>query len=157
MFSVFGGGEWKKSYQPRNKETFCLPRSLGYFKAPSLLSSYCRSRLADFFTNCQPESRAVSSCLKENYADCLLAYSGLIGKTGEKQDGRIVWFTSTHGLLSPVTMWRRSNLQGTLWGLDVRLLGLACKKKKKAKNEASGHTQRQRQEAGLLRSRKTAV
>nr|XP_020038012.1 GDNF family receptor alpha-1 isoform X4 [Castor canadensis] len=38
----------------------------------------CRSRLADFFTNCQPESRSVSSCLKENYADCLLAYSGLI-------------------------------------------------------------------------------
>ncbi|EPY82161.1 GDNF family receptor alpha-1 precursor [Camelus ferus] len=37
------------------------------------------SRLADFFTNCQPESRSVSSCLKENYADCLLAYSGLIG------------------------------------------------------------------------------
>uniref|UniRef100_A0A0A0MXY7 GDNF family receptor alpha-1 n=1 Tax=Rattus norvegicus TaxID=10116 RepID=A0A0A0MXY7_RAT len=39
----------------------------------------CRSRLADFFTNCQPESRSVSNCLKENYADCLLAYSGLIG------------------------------------------------------------------------------
>ncbi|XP_048362144.1 GDNF family receptor alpha-1 [Sphaerodactylus townsendi] len=39
----------------------------------------CRSRLADFFTNCQPESRSISSCLKENYADCLLAYSGLIG------------------------------------------------------------------------------
>uniref|UniRef100_H2ZZS2 GDNF family receptor alpha 1 n=2 Tax=Latimeria chalumnae TaxID=7897 RepID=H2ZZS2_LATCH len=39
----------------------------------------CRSRLADFFTNCQPESRSVSSCLKENYAHCLLAYSGLIG------------------------------------------------------------------------------
>uniref|UniRef100_A0A8C6R0V1 GDNF/GAS1 domain-containing protein n=1 Tax=Nannospalax galili TaxID=1026970 RepID=A0A8C6R0V1_NANGA len=39
----------------------------------------CRSRLLDFFTNCQPESRSVSSCLKENYADCLLAYSGLIG------------------------------------------------------------------------------
>ncbi|XP_012859614.1 GDNF family receptor alpha-1 [Echinops telfairi] len=38
----------------------------------------CRSRLADFFTNCQPEPRSVSGCLKENYADCLLAYSGLI-------------------------------------------------------------------------------
>ncbi|XP_040462571.1 GDNF family receptor alpha-1 [Falco naumanni] len=44
----------------------------------------CRSRLADFFTNCQPESRSVSSCLKENYADCLLAYSGLIGKAAGK-------------------------------------------------------------------------
>ncbi|XP_063077341.1 GDNF family receptor alpha-1b [Engraulis encrasicolus] len=39
----------------------------------------CRSRLADFFANCQPESRSVSGCLKESYADCLLAYSGLIG------------------------------------------------------------------------------
>lgn len=39
----------------------------------------CRSRLADFFANCQPEPRSVSGCLKENYADCLLAYSGLIG------------------------------------------------------------------------------
>ncbi|XP_028651596.1 GDNF family receptor alpha-1b [Erpetoichthys calabaricus] len=39
----------------------------------------CRSRLADFFANCQPESRSMSGCIKENYADCLLAYSGLIG------------------------------------------------------------------------------
>ncbi|XP_019900336.2 GDNF family receptor alpha-1b [Esox lucius] len=39
----------------------------------------CRSRLADFFTNCQPETRSISGCLRENYADCLLAYSGLIG------------------------------------------------------------------------------
>lgn len=39
----------------------------------------CRSRLADFFSNCQPEARSISGCLKESYADCLLAYSGLIG------------------------------------------------------------------------------
>ncbi|XP_061913957.1 GDNF family receptor alpha-1-like isoform X1 [Entelurus aequoreus] len=39
----------------------------------------CRSRLADFFANCQPEPRSLSGCLRENYADCLLAYSGLIG------------------------------------------------------------------------------
>ncbi|KAK7901413.1 hypothetical protein WMY93_018182 [Mugilogobius chulae] len=39
----------------------------------------CRSRLADFFANCQPEPRSTTGCLKENYADCLLAYSGLIG------------------------------------------------------------------------------
>ncbi|KAF7253466.1 GDNF family receptor alpha-1, partial [Varanus komodoensis] len=38
-----------------------------------------RSRLADFIANCQPETQSISSCLKENYADCLLAYSGLIG------------------------------------------------------------------------------
>lgn len=53
-------------------------------------SSCCRSRLADFFTNCQPESRSVSSCLKENYADCLLAYSGLIGKKAGKGGGLFV-------------------------------------------------------------------
>ncbi|OCT71282.1 hypothetical protein XELAEV_18034260mg, partial [Xenopus laevis] len=39
----------------------------------------CRSRLADFLTDCQPEPRSPSGCLKENYAECLLAYSGLIG------------------------------------------------------------------------------
>ncbi|KPP56850.1 hypothetical protein Z043_125491 [Scleropages formosus] len=38
-----------------------------------------RSRLADFFSNCQVEPRSLSGCLKENYGDCLLAYSGLIG------------------------------------------------------------------------------
>ncbi|XP_036431016.1 GDNF family receptor alpha-1a isoform X1 [Colossoma macropomum] len=46
----------------------------------SCKSNYiCRSRLADFFANCQPEPRSLSGCLKENYADCLLSYSGLIG------------------------------------------------------------------------------
>lgn len=63
-----------------------VQKKLGLFSNTSSpfpqLSSCCRSRLADFFTNCQPESRSVSSCLKENYADCLLAYSGLIGKMG---------------------------------------------------------------------------
>ncbi|XP_068114032.1 GDNF family receptor alpha-1 [Hyperolius riggenbachi] len=39
----------------------------------------CRSRLAHFFTDCQPDPRSASGCLKENYAECLLAYSGLIG------------------------------------------------------------------------------
>ncbi|XP_071776438.1 GDNF family receptor alpha-1b [Centroberyx gerrardi] len=39
----------------------------------------CRSRLADFISNCQPEPRSISGCLRENYADCLLSYSGLIG------------------------------------------------------------------------------
>uniref|UniRef100_A0A668RLU9 GDNF family receptor alpha n=1 Tax=Oreochromis aureus TaxID=47969 RepID=A0A668RLU9_OREAU len=39
----------------------------------------CRSRLADFISNCQPEVHSISGCLRENYADCLLSYSGLIG------------------------------------------------------------------------------
>ena len=39
-----------------------------------------RSRLADFISTCQPEARSVSGCLRENYADCLLSYSGLIGE-----------------------------------------------------------------------------
>ncbi|MED6267303.1 hypothetical protein CHARACLAT_010753, partial [Characodon lateralis] len=37
------------------------------------------SRLADFLSSCQPEVRSISGCLRENYADCLLSYSGLIG------------------------------------------------------------------------------
>ncbi|KAF3704395.1 GDNF family receptor alpha-1 [Channa argus] len=39
----------------------------------------CRSRLADFISNCQPEVHSISGCMRENYADCLLSYSGLIG------------------------------------------------------------------------------
>ncbi|XP_028990539.1 GDNF family receptor alpha-1b [Betta splendens] len=39
----------------------------------------CRSRLADFISNCQPEAHSMSGCLRENYAGCLLSYSGLIG------------------------------------------------------------------------------
>lgn len=53
-----------------------IPSSLTFF---SLSLPTLRSRLADFFANCQPEPRSVSGCLKESYADCLLAYSGLIG------------------------------------------------------------------------------
>ncbi|KAI4793409.1 hypothetical protein KUCAC02_032745, partial [Chaenocephalus aceratus] len=30
-------------------------------------------------TICQPEPRSLSGCLKENYADCLLSYSGIVG------------------------------------------------------------------------------
>uniref|UniRef100_A0AAV2LLW9 GDNF/GAS1 domain-containing protein n=1 Tax=Knipowitschia caucasica TaxID=637954 RepID=A0AAV2LLW9_KNICA len=37
------------------------------------------SRLADFLSNCEPEARSISGCLRENYADCLLSYSGLVG------------------------------------------------------------------------------
>ncbi|XP_076830882.1 GDNF family receptor alpha-1a isoform X1 [Brachyhypopomus gauderio] len=61
------------SYEERDKPN-CLALQA------SCRSNYiCRSRLADFFANCQPEPRSLSGCLKENYADCLLSYSGLIG------------------------------------------------------------------------------
>uniref|UniRef100_A0A8C7WPJ0 Gdnf family receptor alpha 1b n=1 Tax=Oryzias sinensis TaxID=183150 RepID=A0A8C7WPJ0_9TELE len=39
----------------------------------------CRSRLLDFTSNCQSEVHSISGCFTENYADCLLAYSRLIG------------------------------------------------------------------------------
>lgn len=60
-----------------NEETFC---GLLFITAYIYLYIFFRSRLADFLSNCQPEARSISGCLKENYADCLLAYSGLIGK-----------------------------------------------------------------------------
>ncbi|XP_036387618.1 GDNF family receptor alpha-1b [Megalops cyprinoides] len=61
------------SYEDREKP-HCLS-----LQAACKTNYICRSRLADFFANCQPESRSLSGCLKENYADCLLSYSGLIG------------------------------------------------------------------------------
>ncbi|XP_060781244.1 GDNF family receptor alpha-1a isoform X2 [Neoarius graeffei] len=61
------------SYEDKEKPN-CLALQV------SCKSNYiCRSRLADFFSNCQSEPRSLSGCLKENYADCLLSYSGLIG------------------------------------------------------------------------------
>ncbi|KAJ8264722.1 hypothetical protein GJAV_G00153040 [Gymnothorax javanicus] len=53
----------------------------------------CRSRLADFFANCQPEPRTRSGCLKENYADCLLSYSGLIGTVMTPNYLRFSWIS----------------------------------------------------------------
>ncbi|XP_035256447.1 GDNF family receptor alpha-1-like [Anguilla anguilla] len=61
------------SYEDKEKPN-CLS-----LQASCKTNYICRSRLADFFANCQPEHRSLSGCLKENYADCLLAYSGLIG------------------------------------------------------------------------------
>nr|XP_057913931.1 GDNF family receptor alpha-1a isoform X2 [Doryrhamphus excisus] len=61
------------SYEEKQKPN-CLE-----LQASCRTNYICRSRLADFFANCQPEPRSLSGCLKENYADCLLAYSGLIG------------------------------------------------------------------------------
>ncbi|XP_056427083.1 GDNF family receptor alpha-2 [Hyla sarda] len=39
----------------------------------------CRSRLADFVTNCQSSPQSASGCVRDNYAACLGAYAGLIG------------------------------------------------------------------------------
>ncbi|KAK2824640.1 hypothetical protein Q5P01_021815 [Channa striata] len=61
------------SYEEKQKPN-CLE-----LQASCKANYICRSRLADFFVNCQPEPRSLSGCLKENYADCLLSYSGLIG------------------------------------------------------------------------------
>nr|XP_061794076.1 GDNF family receptor alpha-1-like [Nerophis lumbriciformis] len=61
------------SYEEKQKPN-CLE-----LQASCKTNYICRSRLADFFANCQSEARSLSGCLKENYADCLLAYSGLIG------------------------------------------------------------------------------
>ncbi|XP_053476329.1 GDNF family receptor alpha-1a isoform X2 [Ictalurus furcatus] len=61
------------SYEDKEKPN-CLALQV------SCKSNYiCRSRLADFFSNCKAEPRSLSGCLKESYADCLLSYSGLIG------------------------------------------------------------------------------
>ncbi|XP_047459793.1 GDNF family receptor alpha-1a isoform X3 [Mugil cephalus] len=61
------------SYEEKQKPN-CLE-----LQATCKTNYICRSRLADFFVNCQPEPRSLSGCLKENYADCLLSYSGLMG------------------------------------------------------------------------------
>uniref|UniRef100_A0A3B3IBZ9 GDNF family receptor alpha 2 n=1 Tax=Oryzias latipes TaxID=8090 RepID=A0A3B3IBZ9_ORYLA len=39
----------------------------------------CRSRLADFHTNCQVTPHTATSCPHDNYHGCLMSYVGLIG------------------------------------------------------------------------------
>ncbi|XP_053560297.1 GDNF family receptor alpha-4 [Bombina bombina] len=39
----------------------------------------CRSRFAEFQFNCQPSLQSVTGCARENYAACLMAYTGIIG------------------------------------------------------------------------------
>ncbi|XP_075787138.1 GDNF family receptor alpha-4 isoform X4 [Pelodiscus sinensis] len=39
----------------------------------------CRSRYVEFQFNCQPSPQSATGCRRENYAACLLAYTGIIG------------------------------------------------------------------------------
>ncbi|XP_060635432.1 GDNF family receptor alpha-4 isoform X2 [Anolis sagrei] len=39
----------------------------------------CRSRYAELQYNCQPSTQSATGCQRENYAACLLAYTGIIG------------------------------------------------------------------------------
>ncbi|KAM9329064.1 GDNF family receptor alpha-4 [Gastrophryne carolinensis] len=39
----------------------------------------CRSRLAAFQLSCKPLQHSMTGCAKENYAACLMAYTGIIG------------------------------------------------------------------------------
>ncbi|XP_067899011.1 GDNF family receptor alpha-4-like isoform X2 [Heterodontus francisci] len=39
----------------------------------------CKSRLADFQTNCQPSKMSASYCFQQNFNACLQSYTGLIG------------------------------------------------------------------------------
>nr|XP_060643191.1 GDNF family receptor alpha-2 [Anolis sagrei ordinatus] len=43
------------------------------------LDPLCRSRLADFHTNCQASFHLLTSCPRDNYQACLSSYTGLIG------------------------------------------------------------------------------
>ncbi|KAI1900821.1 hypothetical protein AGOR_G00053810 [Albula goreensis] len=43
------------------------------------IDPYCRSRLADFHTNCQMTPHSITSCPNDNYQACLASYAGLIG------------------------------------------------------------------------------
>ncbi|KAA0713838.1 GDNF family receptor alpha-2 [Triplophysa tibetana] len=61
------------SYQDKNKPN-CLQ-----LRNNCRLDVHCRSRLADFHTNCQMTPHSVSSCLNDDYQACLASYTRLIG------------------------------------------------------------------------------
>lgn len=71
----------------RRRQTIVPSCSFDLPEAPNCLEVWatcrqdplCRSRLADFVTNCQSSPQSVSGCVRDSYAACLGAYAGLIG------------------------------------------------------------------------------
>ncbi|XP_016424758.1 GDNF family receptor alpha-2-like [Sinocyclocheilus rhinocerous] len=61
------------SYQDKTKPN-CLQ-----LRNTCRLDVQCRSRLADFHTNCQMTPHSISSCLNDDYQACLTSYTRLIG------------------------------------------------------------------------------
>ncbi|KAG5280569.1 hypothetical protein AALO_G00061610 [Alosa alosa] len=63
------------------------------------LDPLCRSRLADFHTNCQMSSESTNSCPNEDYQACLASYVGLIGTdmTPNYMDSTPINFTISPG------------------------------------------------------------
>ncbi|XP_036434094.1 GDNF family receptor alpha-2a [Colossoma macropomum] len=61
------------AYEDKNKPN-CLQ-----LRKTCRLDALCRSRLADFHTNCQMTRDFISSCPNDDYQACLTAYTGLIG------------------------------------------------------------------------------
>uniref|UniRef100_A0A8C2J326 GDNF family receptor alpha n=1 Tax=Cyprinus carpio TaxID=7962 RepID=A0A8C2J326_CYPCA len=61
------------SYQDKTKPN-CLQ-----LRSTCRLDVHCRSRLADFHTNCQMTPHSISSCLNDDYQACLTSYTRLIG------------------------------------------------------------------------------
>ncbi|XP_050973647.1 GDNF family receptor alpha-2a isoform X1 [Labeo rohita] len=61
------------SYQDKTKPN-CLQ-----LRNTCRLDVHCRSRLADFHTNCQMTPHSISSCLNDDYQACLASYTRLIG------------------------------------------------------------------------------
>ncbi|NWU82303.1 GFRA2 protein, partial [Onychorhynchus coronatus] len=71
----------------RRRQTIAPPPSYEDKEKPNCLDPpppcradhLCRSRLADFHTNCQATFQSLTSCPGDNYQACLGSYAGLIG------------------------------------------------------------------------------
>ncbi|NXU94516.1 GFRA2 protein, partial [Xiphorhynchus elegans] len=61
------------SYEDKEKPN-CLD-----LRSTCRMDHLCRSRLADFHTNCQATFQSLTSCPGDNYQACLGSYAGLIG------------------------------------------------------------------------------
>ncbi|MEQ2195551.1 hypothetical protein XENOCAPTIV_014562, partial [Xenoophorus captivus] len=73
----------------------------------------CRSRLADFLSNCQPSHLTASGCLKDSPALCLRAYAGLIGT--------IVTPNYISNSSADVSLWCNCEGSGNQWQECLRL------------------------------------
>lgn len=70
---------------------------------------FCRSRFADFLSNCQPSHQTASGCLKDSTGLCLRAYAGLIGT---KRTKKSKWFIRHYrNLQFPFTTSKRKTFE----------------------------------------------
>ncbi|KAK9398570.1 GDNF family receptor alpha-4-like [Crotalus adamanteus] len=83
----------------------------------------CRSRYAEFQVNCQPSGLlSGTGCQKENYAACLLAYTGIIEASVLEVNGLLAGRSSDAPQKPPAGMW----VKWAKWRMQLTMHPPSC-------------------------------